>query len=244
MMIELEDEGAVFPAHIAEPQGTVRGGLIVVHEVWGLVDHIKEVADRYAAEGYLTLAPDLFSELSRSAEITPEMQEELFHPDPERRNAVQPRLRELMAPTRLPEFGARTLAKLRACFEHLQERTGRVAITGFCFGGTASYTLAVHEPRLVAAIPFYGRAEYPVEELRGIACPVRAFYGENDASLVAGLPELTEKMADAGVDFTPTVYPGCGHAFFNDTNRYAYDESAARDAWRASLDVLDTAMAR
>ncbi len=244
--IELEAAGQTFPAYLSRPSGPVKGALIVVHEVWGLVAHIKDVADRYAAEGYLALAPDLFSELGMTEELGSELQEGLFDPDPERRNQVQPVLRELMAPIRLPEFADQTLAKLRACFESLAADPavqGRIGITGFCFGGTSSFSLAVHEPRLKAVIPFYGHADYTVEQLRDITAPVLAFYGENDASLIQALPALTSAMKEAGVDFTPTVYPGCGHAFFNDTNRFAYNASAAADAWQRTLRFLDVALA-
>ncbi len=220
--------------------------MIVVHEVWGLVAHIQDVADRYAAEGYLALAPDLFSDLGIAEKLSSELQEGLFDPDPERRNQVQPVLRELMAPMRLPEFAGQTLAKLRAGFESLAADpsvAGRIGITGFCFGGTSSFSLAVHEPRLKAVVPFYGHADYPVEQLSAIVAPVLAFYGENDASLIQALPALTAAMKAAGVDFTPVVYPGCGHAFFNDTNRFAYNALAAGDAWRRTLQFLEVGLA-
>jgi carboxymethylenebutenolidase len=61
---------------------------------------------------------------------------------------------------------------------------------------------------------------------------VRAFYGEQDERLITGLPEVKQRMSEAGVDFEATVYPGTGHAFFNDTNAHAYDAEAAGDAWR------------
>ncbi|MBP2413454.1 dienelactone hydrolase [Arthrobacter stackebrandtii] len=109
---------------------------------------------------------------------------------------------------------------------------------GFCFGGTYAFALAVAEPRLAGAIPFYGHAEYPVTELATIACPVLAFYGADDARLMEALPVLSERMAEAGVDFRPTVFPGAGHAFFNDSNPPMYRSDAARASWREALDFL------
>ncbi|WP_427130702.1 dienelactone hydrolase family protein [Pseudarthrobacter sp. S9] len=226
-------------AYVSEPAGEPKGGLIVIHEVWGLVDHTKDVADRFAAEGYLVLVPDLLAETAMTPELATELQATLS--DPEQRSKVQPKLRELMAPLHAPGFAERTLASLQACFEHLYAipaLAGRVAVSGFCFGGTYSFSLAVSEPRLRAAVPFYGHADLPVEQLRHIACPVLAFYGEKDAALVDKLPELTERMDEAGIGFASVVYPGTGHAFFNDTNAWTYDADASEDAWQRTLGFL------
>lgn len=225
-------------AYLAEPAGKCRGAVLVIHEVWGLADHIKDVADRFADEGYLALAPELLADIMdiKAAGL---MQEDLFNP--EQRNAAQPRLRELMTPLSDPSFGEKTMARLQACFDYLHARTatgGRVAVVGFCFGGTYSFSLAVAEPRLKLAVPFYGYTNDSVEELRQIKCPIRAFYGEQDERLIDGLPALEQRMAEARVDFEATIYPDCGHAFFNDTNRFAYNQSAAQDAWHKALGYL------
>jgi carboxymethylenebutenolidase len=227
--------------YLAEPSEMVKGGLIVVHEVWGLTDHIKDVADRFASEGYMVLAPDLLSDTGINEKITPSMQEDMFNP--EKRSAVQPKLREMMAPLSQPGFSQSTVEKLQACFNWLAKQpqtNGNVAITGFCFGGTYSFSLAIAEPKLRAAAPFYGHADQTVEELKNITCPVMAFYGENDERLIEPLPELKNKMKQANVNFSAEVYPDCGHAFFNDTNKYAYNEAAAKDAWQKVLAFLET----
>ena len=238
-MIELGE--APFPAYLSTPSGTASGAIILVHEVWGLVEHVKDVADRFAAEGYLVLAPDVLAGTGMTPEIAAELQLGLFNPDPRARNAAQPRLRELMAPIRAPQFAASALVSLRECFDYLVGQGGvggRIGVVGFCFGGTQSFSLAVHEPRLRAAVPFYGHADFTLEQLRDIRCPVLAFYGERDTGLIEGLPALTRAMGDAGVDFRPQVYPDCGHAFFNDSNPFAYNADAAALAWPATLDFL------
>lgn len=225
-------------AYLARPDKTVRGAIIVVHEVWALNDHTKDIADRFANEGYIALAPDLLSDIIDIKEVS-KLQFDLFNP--EKRNEVQPKLRELMTPMHNPSFGEDTLTRLDACFEHLfamKEASQHVAIIGFCFGGTYSYGLAVREPRLKLALPFYGHANYNVDELRMITRPVRAFYGEKDENLMNSLPELKEKMKAADVDYEATVYPNCGHAFFNDTNKFAYNKDAATDAWKQVLEYL------
>lgn len=242
-MLTISHNGTTLDAYVGEPAGRPKGGLIVIHEVWGLVGHTKDVADRFAAEGYLVLAPDLLAGTAMTPELAAELQVKLF--DPEQRSIAQPKLREAMAPLHAPGFADRTLASLQACFEHLYAMpalAGRVAVSGFCFGGTYSFSLAAREP-LRAAVPFYGHADLPVERLGSITCPVLAFYGEKDAALVDKLPVLTEMMDRAGVDFTPVVYPGTGHAFFNDTNTWTYDADSARDAWTRTLSFLATNLA-
>ena len=238
-MIELSSEGAQFPVYVVQPEGEIKGGLIVIHEVWGLTDHIKSIADRFAAEGYLVVAPELLGETGMTQELAGQLQNELF--DPERRNQAQPKIRELMAPIQAPGFAEKTTKRVQVCFDYLTEQSGvdgRIGVSGFCFGGTYSFGLAVVEPKLKAAVPFYGHADYSVEQLRAITCPILAFYGENDERLMASLPELKSNMEAAGVDFTAQVYKDCGHAFFNDTNRFAYNETAAHDAWAKALDFL------
>jgi len=238
-MTELEYNGTPFEVYEVMPEGDIKGGLIVIEEVWGLTDHIKDIADRFAAEGYYVVSPELLGE-THIKEHADTLMLDLFNP--EKRNEAQPKLRALMSPMQEPEFGEKTLGRVRACFDYLYDKPEVkqwVAVTGFCFGGSYSFALAVAEPRLKAAVPFYGHAnlEDP-EALKGIACPILAFYGENDEGLMSNLPEVKEEMEGAGVDFTAVVYSNCGHAFFNDTNSFAYNESAAKDAWKRTLDLL------
>jgi len=234
-----------FPVYVTEPtaSGTVKGGLIVVHEVWGLVDHIKQVADRFAAEGYLVVAPDLLSDTGMDEQVAIKLQRELFNP--ETRNQAQPAMREFMAPLHAPGFAEDTVAKLKTCFNYLMDQPKaheQVAIVGFCFGGTYSFSLAVAEPKLRAAAPFYGHADYGVKQLKQISCPILAFYGQQDKGLMDGLGLLKNDMQEANIDFTAQVYPDCGHAFFNDTNIFAYNQTAATDAWSKVLEFLGSNM--
>jgi carboxymethylenebutenolidase len=229
-------------AYLATPNGEIKGAIIVIHEVWGLADHIKDVADRYAGEGYIAIAPELLDDLDFGSNDVAQLQKDLFNP--EKRNATQPILRELMAPINVPEFGQKTTNRLKDCFDYLYnlpQVNKKVAVTGFCFGGTYSYCLAINEPRLKIAMPFYGHADQPTSELASINCPVRAFYGVNDQNLIDKLPDLQERMKQAGVDYESKVYDNAGHAFFNDTNPYAYNEVAAVDSWNIVLEELDKA---
>ena len=236
-MIELPQHDLT--AYRAEPPGEVRGGIVVIQEIWGLADHIKDVADRFAEQGYLAIAPDLLGHVGLTPDVGAELQQ-LMSADEATRTAAQPRMREAMGGARSPEFAAWAVPALRAVVDLLLEQDevdGSVGVVGFCFGGSYSFALALDEPRLRAAIAFYG--SFPeTGDPAAIACPVLAFYGEEDHGITDGVPELEQRLADAGVDFTARVYHRVGHALFNDTSPSRYNAEAAGDAWQRSLDFL------
>lgn len=228
------------PVYRAEPTGPVRGGLVVIHEIWGLVDHITAVADRFAGEGYLVLAPDLLSDVGVTPEVGTEMLRLMASDDEAERTAAQPMMRDALAPVRAPEFAAVATPRLVSLVDALAEEddvAGRIGVTGFCFGGSYSFALAAADDRIRAAVPFYG-APPDLADVGSIHCPVLACYGETDTRLMEGLPEVTAAMLAAGVDFEAKVYSGVGHAFFNDTNPRAYDADAADDAWSQTTAFL------
>ena len=175
-MIKIESDQTL-NAYLAKPKGTPKGAIIVIHEVWGLVDHIKSIADRFAEEGYIALAPDLLFQLDFSVVDVAVLQKQLF--DPKTRSEVQPILRGLMTPIQEPTFAEKTTERTKSCFNYLYnlaDSSKKVAIIGYCFGGTYSYSLAVSEPRLRIAFPFYGHTDDAVEDLRSIKCPIRTAF--------------------------------------------------------------------
>lgn len=226
-------DGDTLEVYVARPEGPPVGGLVLIHEIWGLVDHIKDVADRFAAEGWLVVAPHLLS----NAGVAPALGAELFRlvnsDDEEARTAAQPRMREAMSGMRAPEYAQWAVGALRATVGWLVGQPGvegRVAATGFCFGGTYAFLLAAHDDRVRAVAPFYGTAPAP-GLMAGISAPVLALYGGHDPALIDALPEVTAAMAEAGVEFEAVVYPDSAHAFFNDSGR-RYNATDAADAWR------------
>lgn len=238
-MINLTAAGETIQAYQAEAVGPLRGAVVVIHEIWGLTGHIKNVADRFAAEGYLALAPDLMGLAGLDATLLAELGAD--RSDPAKRTAVQPKIRAATGPLRDPGKAARIQAGAAAAFHHLDDGVGeavRTAVVGYCFGGTYAFALAVSEPGLAAAVPFYGQANYTVAELAGVKSPILAFYGEEDTALTDALPELISRMREAKVDFRYTVFSGAGHAFFNDSNPVAYRPEAARIAWTETLEFL------
>lgn len=222
-------------AYVARPDdGSLRPGLVLIEEIWGLTDHIKDVADRLAGAGYTVIAPELLP-AGVLEQLTPQFQQDLF--DPEKRTAAQPHLREAMAPLQQPGYSEQALVTLRACVDQLlaeESSNGAVGVIGFCFGGTYSFHLAAHDDRIRAAVPFYGQP--PSEaEIAQISCPILAFYGDQDTPLMTSLPNFKENMIATGKNFEAVVYAGTGHAFFNDTNSYAYHATHAAAAWQRTL---------
>ncbi|GAA2005884.1 dienelactone hydrolase family protein [Microbacterium ulmi] len=230
--LSLAASGEQFDVHIARPEGEPIGGLVVIHEIWGLVEHIRDVADRFAELGWLVAAPDI---LTRGG-LEPALGEELFavmnSADEEARTAAQPRMRDALSGTRAPEYAGWAVAALEATVDWLAAQPGvggRLAVTGFCFGGTYAFLLAADDDRIRAAAPFYGTAPSPAD-IAKIRAPILALYGRHDPSLIDALPDVVSAMSAAGVDFEPVVYPDSAHAFFNDAGR-RYNPVDATDAW-------------
>jgi carboxymethylenebutenolidase len=233
-----------FSAYVVRPEREAKGALVLIHEVWGLVEHITGIADRFAAEGYLVIAPDLMSSIGIEAQVGLELNAIMKSTDEKVRSEGQPRLRAAFAGMNAPEFGAWALAALGECVDYLAHQPGieeRIAVTGFCFGGSYSFAIAAADTRIRAAVPFYG-APPETATVSHIAGPVLAFYGETDTNLIDSLPEVTAAMQAAGTDFTAKVYENAGHAFFNDTNTYMYRADAAADSWSRTLAFLDQAL--
>ena len=215
------------------PGQPIKGAVIVIHEIWGLVDQICGVADRLAAQGYVVYAPDILSHGGISPEVGAELARLRESADPQEQYRLQTSMREALTVARQPEYGTWAVAALRAVVDALEAEpgvSGRIGATGFCFGGTYTLALAAADPRLRAAAPFYGSAPAP-ELFSHIGCPVLAFYGGQDERLMTALPDVVTAMAGAGVDFTPVVYDDAGHAFFNEANSQAYQAQAAHDSW-------------
>jgi len=218
-------------AYLAHPEHANAPAAIVIHEVWGLTENIKDIANRFAAEGFLALAPDLITGSGAENKVGMEIMRELG--DPATRDEAQKKMRAALAPISTPDFGAATVAKLAACYEFLQgheESNRAVGVVGFCFGGTYAYALAAAEPALAFAIAFYGQPPQ-AERIPGIQAPLLAFYGEKDVNLMKTLPELEAAMKANGKQFKAIVYPNVGHAFFNDKNPVTYNAEAAAKAW-------------
>jgi carboxymethylenebutenolidase len=260
-----------FTGYLARPE-RAKGALpalLIIQEAWGVDTHIEDVTRRFAAAGYVALAPDLYAHAGKRPEAL--SRERLaavvafvneagptVMGDPQARaRALELRdeperiaLAESLDRLSVVAFGGARredhLATLRSAAAYLraerQETRGqRLGAVGFCMGGGLSGLLACRDPELAAAVIFYGAAP-PAAEIPAVACPVLAFYGGQDQRLMGQLPALTAAMQAAGKSFQHHVYPSAGHAFFND-GRTSYDADAARDAFARTLIFLRQALA-
>lgn len=252
-----------FSGFLARPAGVERGlpGVLVIQEIWGVEEHVEDVACRLAASGYAALAPDLYAgegerpeylSRDRIAEVKAFMVRHgptawgdpsaraaaLTHAGAEERPRLEGTLGSLYGGLGdLERFVPTLRAALRHLrLEHAASRGQKAACLGFCMGGGLAGLLACEEPDLAGAAVFYGSAP-PLDRVPRIPCPVIGFYGGLDARINAGLPAFARAMEEAGKSFEHHVYEGANHAFFNDT-RPSYDVRAARDAWARLLAFL------
>lgn len=212
-MVEFKSNGGTCTGYLA---GTSGPGVIVIQEWWGLVPHITDIADRFAAEGFVALAPDMYH-----GEATDE-------PD--------------LAGKLLMSMNLATAGKdLSGAVDLLQERTGRtkVGVTGFCMGGGLALMAACLRPdAIAAAAPFYGGMRPDtVIEWDNLAAVVEGHYAATDRGTAApeAVKELEATLRGKGKNATFHVYPGTQHAFFNDTRPEVYDAAVSKTAWDRTL---------
>ncbi len=202
-------------------------GLILIHEIFGLSDWIRSVADRYAAEGFIAITPDLLWGKGPGGGGT-----DAF-PD---QDAVVAAIREL-TPAEVKERLDGAYGYLRS----LPAANRRVGSVGFCWGGHQSFQYAAEQPELGAAVVFYGSAPEPLEKVAGIGAPVLGLYGGDDNRINAGIPAADSAMTAAGKRYEKDIYPGAGHGFLREDQEGA-NAAAAAKAWPRSVDFLKTAL--
>ena len=195
--------------------------IVLIHEIFGLTDWAREMADELAAEGYIVIAPDLLY-----GSVTNGGTEELIKSGGNVGKAIQA----------LPP--AQITADLDAAVDYatkLDASNGKVVVAGFCWGGGQSFRFATNNKEVKAAFVFYGTP--PNEgDLARINCPVYGFYGGNDARVTATVPHATEQMKAAGKTYEPVIYDGAGHGFMrageapdaSDANKKARDAAFQR----------------
>jgi len=192
-------------------------GLIVLQEFWGLNEHIKDVTERLASEGFAALAPDMYD--GRVTTDPTEARQWLMALDP-----------------------AEGLQKMNGAVEHLKSTANvdkeKIGVIGFCMGGFLALNLACHNRDIRAATPFYGRIP-PDSALENLTAPVLYFFGEQDHHLpAADVDRLEQFIKRTGRSGGVVRYPDADHAFFNDTRKEVYREADAKDAWGKALAFL------
>lgn len=206
-------------AYFVRPQkaGTFPG-VVIIHEWWGLNDQIKHVADRIAEEGYVAIAPDLYrGKLGTDAGLAHDLMRGLSE-------------------TWAVDVVTGAVSQLRGM--DMRERRGpatnqkmAVGTIGFCMGGRISLATALAGADVQATVMYYGSVETKKEALAPLAVPLLGIYGNEDFGIPLDQVRAFEAaLKEAGKDATILVYPGVGHAFFNE-DRPSYDAETAKDSW-------------
>ena len=210
--------GGPMKAHFARPKGDEKfPGVIVIHENRGLNPHTEDVARRVALEGFLAVAPDALSPLGGTPEDVDEA-------------------RSLMG--KLEDSS--TIKNFAAAVQYLKthpQSTGKIACTGFCWGGRITNLVAVIASDLTAAVPFYG-SQPAAADVPKIKASLLCHYAGLDERINAGIEAFEAALKEASIEYQMFVYEGAGHAFFNDTGSRYHKEAAAL-AWKRTIEFFN-----
>jgi carboxymethylenebutenolidase len=221
--IEFESGGDRVRAYLAIPDGGRGPGVLVIQEWWGLVDHIRDVCDRFAREGFVALAPDLYRGDSTG--------------DPDEAG-------RLMMDLEIPRAAADLDGATAALLGEDAVDGARVGAVGFCMGGQLALYAATRNPRIGAVVDFYGVHPNVTLDLSGLEAPVLGVFAEKDAFVPpAAARKLESDLEGAGKRADFHVFDDVDHAFFNDTRPDVYDAEAAAKAWTLTLNFLRAELA-
>ena len=216
--VEFPSNGHTCRGYMAKPASGKGPAVVVIQEWWGLVRHIEDIVDRFAKEGFLAIAPDLFH--GKTTKSPDEAGKLLMELDAERavkeiNGAGQYLLQQ-------PECSSKTYG-----------------VVGFCMGGALAKYAATKDPNVGAAVSFYGGFKRVQPDWENLGAPLLLIAGENDKGVPAdGERALAEKLRAMGKNGTFQSYPNADHAFFNDTRPEVYNAEASRDAWQKTLELF------
>ncbi|HXU35375.1 MAG TPA: dienelactone hydrolase family protein [Blastocatellia bacterium] len=217
-MVEFASNGGTASGYLAIPAEGKGPGVIVIQEWWGLVPHINDVCDRFAAEGFVALAPDLYHGKSTTS------------PDEAGRLMMALQIDEAEKDLR----GASTFL-----LDHEATSAGKVGTVGFCMGGALSLYTATKNAQVGACVVFYGGHPNVKPDLPNLQAPVLGLYAERDGFVTPALVHALEnRLKELGKSVEIHIYPDADHGFFNDTRPTVYNETVAKDAWRRVLEFF------
>lgn len=213
-MVSIPLSSHTLSAYFAQPTGEGKfPAVVVIHEIYGLNDNIKDISERFANEGYVALAVDLFSGSNRVVCIA-----------------------RLFGGAFFNSLDHGGIHDLKAALSYLEQQpsvdNNRLGAIGFCMGGGLAICWACTDTRLRVAAPFYGMNPRPLDAAAR-ACPVVGSYPGDDFTASGGR-KLDAELAKDNIPHDIKIYPGAKHSFFNDTGRN-YNEAASQDAWARTL---------
>lgn len=221
-IVEFPSNGTHGIGYLAAPASGSGPGVVVIQEWWGLNDHIRAIAERFAAAGFVALAPDLYR-----GEVA-------LAPDEARRLAMNLDMQ-------------RAAKDMSGAVDFVADRSNhpvRVGVVGFCMGGGLALALAALRPDKVGAVaPFYGLPRDPSLDWNGLSASVQGHYGELDSGVpLDDVRAFMAKLEALGKSTEVHVYGGAGHAFFNDQGKN-FKPDAAKLAWDRTLEFLRSKLA-
>lgn len=226
--VTLNVKGQNVPMYRAQPEGkTNLPVILVVSEIFGVHEHIADVARRFAKQGYLALAPELFSRQG----------------DPSAYGSIAELQKEIIA--KVPD--EQVMTDLDACVAWAKQNGGnteKLGITGFCWGGRITWLYAAHNTAVKAGVAWYGRLvgdktalapKHPIDIAGSLKVPVLGLYGAKDTGIpLESVEKMKAALAEGGSKSEFVIYPNSGHAFHADY-RPSYVESDAKDGWNRCL---------
>ena len=217
-MVQYQANGTKTAAYLATPASGKGPGIVVIQEWWGLVGHIKSVADRFAAEGFSALAPDLYHGKSANE---PDEAGKLF----------------------MALNVAQAEKDLRGAVDEVAKHssTSKIGAVGFCMGGQLALFAGTVNSKVGAVVNFYGVHPNVKPDYGKLGGPVLGLFAEKDAFVTPQTAkDVDAAIKKAGKSVETHIYPGVDHAFFNNDNKAAYNKTAADDAWRRTLAFFRT----
>jgi len=206
--------------YFAAPKAGKGPGVVVIQEWWGLVPHIEDIVERFAKEGFAAVAPDLYH--GKTTKSPDEAGRMLMELDADRAE------REIAG-------AGEWLLKQPAC------SSKKYGVVGFCMGGALAQYAGTKEPNAGAVVSFYGGFRKLQMDWKNLSGPILLIYGATDPNVKPD-PELEKRLQSMGKNVQVVVYPGAGHAFFNDTRKEVYKPQASADAWKRTIDLFRSAL--
>ncbi|HET6889674.1 MAG TPA: alpha/beta fold hydrolase [Pyrinomonadaceae bacterium] len=218
--VEFSSNGGTTTGYLAIPEKGKGPGVVVIQEWWGLVDHIKDICDRLAADGYVALAPDLYHGKTTKS------------PD---------EAGKLMMALQIDQTEKDVRGAVDYLLNHDATTGNKVGIVGFCMGGALALYAASKNPNIGACVVFYGGHPKVKPDLPKLQAPVLGIYAERDTFVTpASVRALERQLKELGKPVEVHIYPNVDHAFFNDQRPEVYDEKAAQDSWRRTIQFFAT----
>jgi carboxymethylenebutenolidase len=211
-MVSFKANGNTASGYLAASNAGKGPGIIVIQEWWGLVDHIKDVCERFAKAGFTALAPDLYDGKATKS------------PDD---------AGKMMMALNIDEAAKKLNGAINYLSAHEAVSSSKIGVVGFCMGGQLALYAATINNKVGAAVDYYGIHPHVKPDFTKLAGPVLGFFGANDKTTPKeAVEEMENQLKRAGKTYEFHTYPDTNHAFFNDTRPEVYDKQAAEDTWQ------------